>query len=157
MDVEELKVASIRHFGREKLAAVFGNFNLAVDGSPDDDPTGFGTVVTIVAVTVEEFIDEVLEMVGVRDFLKENDVGFESADCVRGIGATGTIEGDDPENFAAGMVLGWALYERLDAEATQRAGFIGNNKNREGPDEDGEERKTGAVNNEGEDSQDQSD
>jgi len=74
VDVEKLKLSTIAHFDRDKLAAVARDFNLVVNGALDEDRTSFFGVIAVVAVSIEKLIDELLEAIGVWDFLEENDV-----------------------------------------------------------------------------------
>jgi hypothetical protein len=91
VDVEKLEIAAVGHLDGEKLAPVFGDFNLIVDAAADDDGAALEVVEAVVAIAVEEFIDELFEVVGVGDFLKKNDVGLEAADGIGGVGLAGTV------------------------------------------------------------------
>lgn len=139
VDVEELEIATIGHLDGEELAPVFGDFDFIVDGAAHDDGTAFCSVITIVAIAIEEVVDELFEVIGVRDFLEKNDVGLEAADGFGGVGAAGAVQGDDTEDFAAEVSLGRAVSEGGDTEAAEGAGFIRDEKNGKGPNEDREE------------------
>jgi hypothetical protein len=129
VDVEELETAPMRHFDSEDLAAVFGNLYLMADGATGDDRTALGSVIAVVADPSEEFVDEMFEVVGVGNFLEEDDVGFEAADGIGGVGAARTIQGDDTEDLASGVSRGRSFGEGVHPQTTERAGLIREDEN----------------------------
>ena len=131
------------------MATVFGNKERGIYFSPDDDCGGASSIVTVVALSIVELVDESFEGVGVRDFLEENDVGLVVFDSLVGIGAESAVEGDDAQDGAFEMSAGGAFFDSGSGESSEGFGFVGFEENGEDPDAGDEHGEAGPEEEEG--------